>query len=453
MFLSNQKFIERYIKKELQLNIKSIKRDIDFYKSKKGIAYDENEFSKQVLKLVTLIQYGEKYIAYNLEEGIYDILKPQDLGIFIKFIMDSLDEEMWTQRREDDCIQRLTRSIGRLESIPTNEKLIFFNNGIYNLETRKQEHFSSDVITMKKLSANYSPQATCPNFLRFLDEICNGDKKLIKLIQEIVGYCFISNNKAQKFFVFYGNGSNGKSVLQSIITHVLGNKNVSNLSIAQIGQRFSNACIVDKNANIATENEADFETEQLKAITSGDSIMVEEKYSNAQPYVPTCKMIFFCNTLPNTKDNSYGFYRRLLLIPLTKTITNPNPNLSEELKKEADGIATWALEGLERLIKNNYQFTLGQAVIDMQNKYKKEQDPVKSFFEEQLNYCAESRIAKRNLLDAYRGWLQENSIASKGTDSTQKFWKELKRVIEMTGKTDEYVEIRGYMHLKHYEFK
>ena len=454
MILKLITFTRQYINVDnLKKSLKKIKTSINFYLSRRSVEYDKVEFAKEVFNRVILIKYRDRYVAYNLIEGTYDALGNEELGTLIKFIMDLIDEEMWTQNREEDCIQRIARMAGKMVQLPIYEDMIFFNNGIYNLKTKKLEPFSHKLIAFKKLSANYNPQAKCLKFQKFLNEISDTDEELLQLIQELVGYCLIENNKAQKFFVIYGNGCNGKSVLQSAITGVIGMKNVSNLNIAHIGQRFSNASIVDKKVNIATENEADFETEQLKAITSGDPIMVEEKYAKAYEYIPTCKMIFLCNALPNTKDNSHGFYRRLILIPLTKTIINPNPNLSEELKVEVDGIAQWALEGLERLIQNNYQFTVGKATVKLQDKYKKEQDPVKVFFEENLDYSQGNKIARKQLLEAYKGWLQANSIDGKGTDSVQKFWKELKRVIEISGRFEEYVQVKGHLHLKHYKFK
>lgn len=454
MILNQIAFISQYIDiGRIRRNLQQIRTNIGFYLYRGNPQYNKNKFAKEVLDTVILMKYQGRYAIYNLKEGIYDTLESEELGRIIKFIMDLIDEEMWSQKREEDCIQRIARQINKIVKLPTYEERIFFNNGIYNLVTNKLEPFTHELIAFKKLSANCNPKAECPKFNKFLDEICSSDTELLKVIQELVGYCFVDNNKAQKFFVLYGNGCNGKSVLQSVITSVVGKENTSNLNIAHIGQRFSNANIVNKKVNIATENEADFETEQLKAITAGDPIMVEEKYAKAYEYVSTCKMVFFCNTLPNTKDNSYGFYRRLILIPLTKTITNPNPNLSEELKLEIDGIAKWALGGLERLIKNNYQFTTGKAVTKLLNEYKKEQDPVKSFFEQKLEYCNDSRIANKKLLEAYKAWVHNNYINAKGTDSSQKFWKELRRVIEATGKSEQYVQVKGYKHLKNYQLK
>jgi putative DNA primase/helicase len=58
-----------------------------------------------------------------------------------------------------------------------------------------------------------SPESTPPTrFLQFLDEI----------IQRRLGYCLTGSTREHALFFFYGTGANGKSVLISIISYVLG---------------------------------------------------------------------------------------------------------------------------------------------------------------------------------------------------------------------------------------
>lgn len=74
----------------------------------------------------------------------------------------------------------------------------------------------------------------------------------------------------------------------------------------------------------------------------------------------------------------------------------------DELRDEVDGIENWMLAGVERLIQNNYQFTIGKAVTNLKNNYKKEQDLVKIFFEDKLSYCRENKIANKKLMKKFK---------------------------------------------------
>lgn len=71
-------------------------------------------------------------------------------------------------------------------------------------------------------------------------------------------------------------------------------------------------------------------------------------------------MITFGNSgLHALYDKTDGFYRRQLIITTKDKVEGRKdaPYLIDKLRKERDGFFLWALEGLQRLISNNYVFT------------------------------------------------------------------------------------------------
>ncbi len=58
-------------------------------------------------------------------------------------------------------------------------------------------------------------------------------------------------------------------------------------------------------------------------------------------------------------DKTDGFYRRQLILTTKDKVDGreDDPYLIDKLRKERDGIFLWALEGLQRLVSNNYVFT------------------------------------------------------------------------------------------------
>lgn len=78
------------------------------------------------------------------------------------------------------------------------------------------------------------------------------------------------------------------------------------------------------------------------------------------------KVIGFGNgVLQALHDRSVGFFRRQII--LTTKDKDPNrkddPYIAEKMVAEAEGIFLWALEGLRRLIANDFQFTLSQSAL------------------------------------------------------------------------------------------
>ena len=71
------------------------------------------------------------------------------------------------------------------------------------------------------------------------------------------------------------------------------------------------------------------------------------------------------------------------------------------------------------------------------------------FFKEKLKHEINNKIDKKDLISTYIEWIKENSIDSNGTESTSKFWKELKRVSLLEGIKIEEVKSRNSRFIRH----
>ena len=77
-----------------------------------------------------------------------------------------------------------------------------------------------------------------------------------------------------------------------------GEKYVSNVTLSDLNKSFARRQMYEAMANIASENEPKiFNTETIKAITSGDSIQMEGKYEKPFSAAITAKLIFSLNNL------------------------------------------------------------------------------------------------------------------------------------------------------------
>lgn len=104
------------------------------------------------------------------------------------------------------------------------------------------------------------------------------------------------------------------------------------------------------------------ETHHIKnLVTLEDLIDIERKGQQSTQGVLYVRFACFGNgTLHALYDRSDGFYRRQLLITVKERDKNraDDPYLIEKLRAEKEGIFLWALEGLQRLIANDYRFTI-----------------------------------------------------------------------------------------------
>lgn len=212
-------------------------------------------------------------------------------------------------------------------------------------------------------------------------------------------------------------------VFQALVSKPL----VSNVSLKNLETRFGMEPLIQKKLNIASENEADFvlSNENFKAITSGDTVNIDLKGRPAVNLRLKTKLIFVTNNLPTFSDASHALIRRLIIVPFNRqfSVQEQNKHLTEELLVELSGIFNWALEGLKRLIANGYVFTERKNSEKLLQTYQDNINPVEKFCKECIIQSEDSRIMRKDLIEAYGKWLDDNAIADHGTKSPQKFWK------------------------------
>jgi putative DNA primase/helicase len=116
----------------------------------------------------------------------------------------------------------------------------------------------------------------------------------------------------------------------------------------------------------------------------------------------------------------------MIYVPFNKTIPeqDQNKNLVSELAEELPGIFNWAYEELASLQK--YGFSIPVKCRDAIKQYKREENPARSFLEDNFAYHPEFMgVPTQDLYRAYRKWCQDNGYRSLNSSN---FGKEVKRV-------------------------
>ena len=105
-------------------------------------------------------------------------------------------------------------------------------------------------------------------------------------------------------------------------------------------ERFRTELLVGRAVNIGddTDDEHLKRPGDLMSVVTGDPIMVERKHGDT--YVTELKLlnIFSMNSVPSSSNKSYGWYRRLLLVPFNADFRGrkEDPKIKEEYLKHPD---------------------------------------------------------------------------------------------------------------------
>jgi putative DNA primase/helicase len=272
--------------------------------------------------------------------------------------------------------------------------------------------------------------AEAPLWEAFLDQVLEGDPERIALIQELFGYCLVPGNWLHKFFLFEGQGANGKSVALKMLEAMLGRENISSVPLGLFGERFQLVSTIGKLANIAPEADSSDKPHigMLKAFTAGDTITIDRKNLTSVQVVPTAKLVIAANSRPTFVDRSEGLWRRLVPVPFNVTIPEDKQDkrLTEKLAKELPGIFNWALKGLKRLNEQG-RFTESTLVKAATEEYKLECNPVRQFLAEvglQADPSGERFVEVNNLYGGYALWSKANGFQPLNASN---FGKELRK--------------------------
>jgi putative DNA primase/helicase len=303
------------------------------------------------------------------------------------------------KNRQNEVINYiLSSTLKQIEETPPH--LIAMRNGVLDLKTKELKPFKPEYFILNSLPVLYNPQADCKVFKKFVSEIVAYED--IAVLQEVAGYCLWRSYPFHKATMLVGEGANGKSTFLETLRRVLGEENVSTVPLHDLETNsFARSSLYGKLANIYPDlsGRALRSTGYFKMLSGGDTVSAEFKFRDRFEFKNYAKLIFSCNKVPESPDDTTAFFRRWIIINFPRQFlegdANTDPNLLEKIttEEELSGIFNWALEGLERLLKNG-KFSTGRSVEEIREQYIRASDPIKAFAMDCIEEKAGNIVAK-----------------------------------------------------------
>jgi putative DNA primase/helicase len=269
--------------------------------------------------------------------------------------------------------------VNRPKAIHLANCMLMFNHDAGQFE---RKDFSPTYRSRAQSPLSYDPDAECPEFMeRMFGHIDPDD---IEIIQKYGGQCLLGSNLMQKLLLLLGEGGASKGAIVSIITLVIGRRNVGELRTSELNGRFEVGRCVGKSLLTAPDVKPDFLTldgaDKLKAMVGGDLLTAELKSSNAVfDLNGEFNAIVTANSQLNVKvqNDRSAWARRMIPVTYGKSYKGKTiPNVHEYLiNKEGSGILNFFIEGARKLlvdIKEHGKFVLNEKqqdrVDDMLNR-------------------------------------------------------------------------------------
>jgi P4 family phage/plasmid primase-like protien len=296
----------------------------------------------------------------------------------------------------------------------------------------------------------FDPDAACPTWEMALARALGDDASLVAVVQEYAGYLLTRSTDEQVAMILFGPAGAGKSVCCAGLEALVGAQNTAHVPLDLFGGRFALWPLLGKMLNVyADVGKLDRRAEGLlKGYINGDPITVDRKGLFPVEVVPTARLLFSCNELPQFDDRSDGVWRLLLLVPFTGPV--PQADRVKGMDKvawweksgELPGMLLWAVRGLARLRAQN-GFTPSPACADAVGELRLASDPTLRFFKEHLEACAGARpLPKEVVYLRCLSWCSLNGIRDGQKLQGPDFGKDLLRVFPGV-KGDQKIVVNG----------
>ena len=415
----------------------------------KKAGFSHNDFGDQLIQEFRIIEVNG--VLYVYEDGYYQA----DDKIIENKMIELYPGILQRQRSEVLAYIKIKTHV-QASDLKVNPYVINLKNTRLDIRSGTCLEFDPEAIEFDRIPVVYDPSAYCADLDKMLNRVFLGDREVINLFEEMLGAVLLKHNRYQKAFLFYGNGSNGKSTILDLIKTFLGGRNYSAIALEKVTDRFNTAELENKLANIGddVDNVALKDTGTLKKLFSGNAIMVERKGERPYTIEPYATHIYSCNSIPRSFDKSDGFYRRWLLIPFNARFSvddeDYDPMIGDKITQPTalSYLLNIGIRGAQRLIKKGH-FTEPQSVKDALEAYKADNSTTLSWIEDkELNEDYFLERPRDIFYSEFADWCKVSGIKASNITGKKTFFKEITQKFDFEEKPKQKKDGKRYFIMK-----
>ena len=272
------------------------------------------------------------------------------------------------------------------------------------------------------------------NATKFFMEVCNCNHEVFTHLLKTLG-CALTGESSRSFSIFWGEGSNGKSVVTSLMKKIMGpffgaiDKSLVIKSKRDAGAGAGSGCTSQllplKNCRLCvcseTEMDDKLDSEGVKRITGGDAMYARWLYQDPTEFVSAAKIWALTNHAIQINTKDQAVIDRLMYIPFVSRFTqNPkdgerkrNDYFVQQLENEYLNevfslICSYACEWYKT---RDVDLILPDILKCAKNSYVSEQDSVLCFLETACVTGKKFGFQKTECFEAYKVFCSEQGFS------------------------------------------
>lgn len=319
-----------------------------------------------------------------------------------------------------------------LDKMDANKYLMCFKNGVVDFKNKEfREGMPEDYIT-KCTNINYEAfdiekhKETSQEIMTFMDQLFPV-QSINKYMWNHLASCLIGGNKNQTFNVYRGSGSNGKSILTTLMSMTLGEYKAT-VPVTLVTEKrnsiggTSSEVMQLKGVRYAvmqepTKDQGRLNEGVMKELTGGDPIQARALYCETETFVPQFKLVVCTNNLFEVNSTEDGTWRRFRIVDFLskfkdadETVQDNTPYVFPKDKDLEEKLPNWVSVFMSMLVKLAYE-NQGSVkdcdeVIAARDKYRQGQDLVAAFISENIEQTGnkDDKIQKKEICQQFKDW-------------------------------------------------
>lgn len=398
-FINNHIFAEALTEEEFQTIIRDVK-----IKAEKD---NEPEIADYIMNKYKVVSYTRG--LYFNKDGAYI----HDMDVLNRMVYDVVGYQK--TRYVNEIIEQMKFRAPIIDEDSTFD--IKFKNGI--LRDGKFIKVDYQEFTPFNVELAYNPDAKSVKCVDdYIDHLTNNDPKYRELLLEILAHPFIVDKEFKrlmgKFFIFVGDGGNGKGTLLAIIRRILNQKNCTGLSVKNMSDERYFITLRGKLVNLgddlqdeAINNE---QMKHLKNISTCDFVSTRKLFEQSKDIEMTTSLIFTSNHILKSFEKGESYKRRVLWLPMYGKPKSKDRRFISNLTSD-EALEYWLkliVDGYQRLYKNE-RFTESEVVHTFNDEYHEENNSSLLYLGD---LTKDDLIGKRSpeVHEEYKMWADENGM-------------------------------------------
>jgi putative DNA primase/helicase len=292
-------------------------------------------------------------------------------------------------------------------------------NGLLDITDRKLYPHTPQFFNQTAVPFDYQSEAPAPErWLAFLNKLWENDAESVKALQEWFGYVISGRLDMHKILLLVGPPRAGKGVIARVLGALVGKHNVAGPTLSGLSGDFGLAPLIGKPLAVISDarlngKQSSVVVERLLSVSGEDTITANIKYQEQWTGKLPSRFMVLSNELPQLGDASAAIANRFVPLLLSESwLGREDHQLESALLEELPGILNWALDGLERLDRQD-RFTRPASADETMTQLQDLASPVSAFLRDRCETGPKQQVLVDDLYAAWIEWAESNGQQKK----------------------------------------